>query len=186
MIRNDFKPCRHWAQSSEIIKKNYKNDKGRFQTLKTFSHRKQNVGITQMKRDDFTPQLPVDQPFYPIPAGSCCSKQWQPLRTRRNRLSTGSLVLKSPLMKNSDWSQTGSCAQFVRALVELTTKMYNWLNVRVIRQLVEIKNRLTSINQMLAFSPTSGAKPSFTLWPLLCYSKLFHKLRTVAFRPCLK
>ena len=49
-------------------------------------------------RDDFKTQPPVDCRFRPVLGGFYCSKQWQPLRTGRNRRSTGGWVLKSPLM----------------------------------------------------------------------------------------
>ena len=53
-------------------------------------------------RDGFKTQLPVDRRFRPVPAGFYCSKQWQLLGTGRNRRSTGSWVLKLPLILYSD------------------------------------------------------------------------------------
>ena len=56
---------------------------------------------TWVIRDGFKTQPPVDRRFRPVPPSFCCSKQWQPPGTGRNRRSTGGWVLKPPLSKKS-------------------------------------------------------------------------------------
>ena len=51
----------------------------------------------RMVRADFKTQPSVDRRFRPVPAGFCCSKQWQLPVNGRNRRSTGGWVLKPPL-----------------------------------------------------------------------------------------